>query len=78
VDAAPAPDFSDPLSAIAGYAAYEAGISRIQADAKRAAARFAGITCSCAPWFAWDDRTPPQAACGLHGNILITADGLII
>jgi hypothetical protein len=68
----------DPAAALAAYAAFEAGITRLHADAKRAANRFAAVTCSCASRFDWADRMPPQVGCAVHGNIVITAKGLIL
>lgn len=75
VDPAPAPDIT---AAIAIAAAYEAGMSALQVDAKRAAVRFGALTCSCPAWFSWADREPPQAGCPLHGNILVTPEGLVL
>ena len=68
----------DPAAIFAAYAAYEAGITRLQVDAKRAAVRFAAVTCSCASRFDWAERMPPQAGCAVHGNIVITPGGEIL
>jgi hypothetical protein len=76
VDAAAAtPDIT---VALAIAAAYEAGISQLQVDSKRAAVRFGALACSCPAWFDWAQREPPQAGCPLHGNIIVTAEGLVL
>jgi len=72
VDAAAAPD---PNLSFAAALAFEERASALEADARRAAIRFAAVTCSCAARFSWDDRTPPQAGCPVHGNLMITPDG---
>ena len=70
--------FADP-AAIAACAVHEAAVSRLEADARREAVRYAAVTCSCRAWFSWDERgVPPQAGCGVHGNLVITPQGEIL
>ena len=71
---------ADPdITAFAAYAVHEAAVSRLEADARRAAVRYAAVTCSCRAWFDWAERgVPPQAGCAVHGNIVITAEGLVL
>lgn len=75
MDAASAPD---PNLSHAAALAFEERASALEADARRAAIRFAAVTCSCVPRFSWDDRTPPQAGCSVHGNLMITPGGEIL
>lgn len=40
-------------------------------EGARTVRRFAAILCGCRAYFDWDDRTPPQYGCVVHGQLAI-------
>lgn len=51
-------------------------IAAHEIEMRRLVLRFGAVLCDCPPYFAWDERRPPQAACAVHGTLVIAAPEL--